>query len=88
MWIGDRSSLACTNIHGYSVLTDLVLPNMSKVFFFEIDFGEAVDVNTVPDSWFNITEELWTRHSRKFSMAGVPHHYNHNHYNQQQLEFI
>jgi hypothetical protein len=44
-------------------------------------------MNTVPGSWFNITEQMWTRGSRKFSMAGVPHHYN-NHYNQQQPDFV
>ena len=50
--------------------------------------AKAVDMNTVPGSWFNIAEQLWTRSSRKFSMAGVPHHYNHNHYNQQQPDFV
>ena len=49
--------------------------------------AKAVDMNTVPGSWFNITEQMWTRGSRKFSMAGVPHHYN-NYYNQQQPDFV
>ena len=35
MWIGDKSSLASSNIHGYSILTDLVLPNMPKVTIFD-----------------------------------------------------
>ena len=35
MWVGERSSLACSNVHGFSLLTDIVLPNMPKVTIFE-----------------------------------------------------
>ena len=44
VWVGEKSSLACSNVHGFSLLTDIILPNMQGRPFLRVELSSKATV--------------------------------------------